>query len=52
MMDIEAEKKLYPQWKTPRLEFKAIVDGSHGSDEGMDVGRRRRKIRPGNSWRR
>jgi hypothetical protein len=50
--DIEQEKKLWPGWKVPRIEFMAIVEGVGGSEDAVDVCRRPRRLRPGDSWRR
>ena len=32
--DVEREKKMWPEWKVPKLEFKAITDGSEVNEDG------------------
>lgn len=53
LMDLEAEKKMWPDWKMPKVEFKAITDQSKRGDEGgVGVFWQPRKLRAGDSWRR
>jgi hypothetical protein len=39
LADVEREKKMWPEWTVPKLEFKAITDGSEvNKDGGLVVG--------------
>lgn len=53
LADIAREQKIWPEWKVPRVEFKAITDTSERIGNGeVDVWRHPRKLKPGDSWRR
>jgi hypothetical protein len=49
-MDLEAERKLWPEWKVPNIEFKAITDAPESAEgEGVVVHGKPRKLR--DTWR-